>query len=182
MTNVLLGCAASAALHKACDLASKLTQKGHRVRTILTPNAAKLIAPQHFEALTGEPASSDEFDSAQRRTAMDHVDLGQWAELVLLAPASADLIGRIANGIASDLISTAVLVVPQDIPRLLAPAMNPTMLANPAVQRNLKRCLDDGWQLVDPTVGHMACGDAGAGRLAEPLDIVAAVERTLAGS
>jgi phosphopantothenoylcysteine decarboxylase/phosphopantothenate--cysteine ligase len=171
MSQIVLGCAASAALHKAADLASKLTQAGHRVRCVLTPNAARLIAPQHFEALTGEPASSEEFGSA-RRTAMDHIELSEWAELLLVAPASADVVGRLAQGIASDLLVTVALATPAAVPRLLCPAMNPNMIASPAVARNLAQLAADGWHLVEPGVGHMACGVHGRGRLAEPLEIL----------
>jgi phosphopantothenoylcysteine decarboxylase / phosphopantothenate---cysteine ligase len=179
MSQILLGCAASAALHKACDLASKLTQAGHRVRAVLTPRAAQLIAPQLFEALTGEPASVDEFH-AQRHAAMDHIDLAKWAEVVLIAPASADLIGRLAHGIATDLLVTAVLATAPKTPKFLCPAMNPNMLEQPAVQRNLAQLSADGWTVVEPGVGHMACGDGGKGRLPEPADIVALLKRALA--
>ncbi len=136
MAHLLLLCSASAALHKAVDLASKLTQAGHAVRAALTPSAAALVAPQLFEAVTGERAASGEFGE-QRRTAMDHIDLGLWAEIVVAAPASADLIGRLAHGISSDLPVSASLAVKPGAPRLLCPAMNPHMLENPAVARNL---------------------------------------------
>lgn len=179
MTNVVLCCAASAALHKGADLASKLTQAGYAVRVALTSHAARLISPQHFEALTGEPAGVDEFGSA-RRTAMDHIDLSEWAELLLVAPASASLIGQLANGLANDLPATIALATPMDVPRVLCPAMNPHMIANPAVERNLARLREDGWRLVEPGEGHMACGVHGRGRLAEPLEIVEVLRGVLA--
>jgi phosphopantothenoylcysteine decarboxylase / phosphopantothenate---cysteine ligase len=169
--NVLLGCSASAALHKGCDLASKLSQAGHRVRCVLTPRAAKLISPQLFEALTGEPAGSTEF-GPERRGAMDHIDLSQWADVIVVAPASADLIGRIANGIAGDLLTTTLLATPTSVPRLFSPAMNPIMWEAPAVRRNVARLIEDGWEQADPGSGHMACGVEGTGRMAEPLDLV----------
>lgn len=178
MSNVLLVCAASAALHKGCDLASKLTQAGHRVRAVLTPRAAQLVSPQLFQAVTGEPASSDEF-GAERRGAMDHVDLGAWAQAVVAAPASADLVGRLALGLAGDLAATAVLAVAPGVPRLLCPAMNPNMLANPAVQRNLGTLREHGWRVLEPGSGHLACGVEGPGRLAEPAEIVAALVELL---
>jgi phosphopantothenoylcysteine decarboxylase/phosphopantothenate--cysteine ligase len=180
MTNVLLGAGASAALHKGCDLASKLTQAGHRVRVVLTPRAAELIHPQLFEAVTGEPAASSEFGPV-RRGAMDHIDLARWAELVVVAPASADLVGRIANGLAGDLLTTALLAVPQGIARLLCPAMNPVMLAHPAVARNLGTLCEHGWRVLEPGAGHLACGDDGMGRLPETDEIVAAVAALVSG-
>lgn len=179
MTNVVLCCAASAALHKGADLASKLTQKGYVVRVCLTGHAARLIAPQHFEALTGQPAYGDEF-GARRQSAMDHIQLAEWADLLVYAPAGAGLIGQLANGLASDLPATVALATPLAVPRILCPAMNPHMLANPAVSRNLARLVEDGWRLVEPGEGHMACGVEGRGRLAEPAEIVAAVEGIVA--
>ena len=181
MTNILLVSGASAALHKATDLASKLAQRGHTVRCALTPRAAELINPQLFEAVTGEPAASTEF-GAERRGAMDHIDLAAWAELVVVAPASADLCSRIALGLAGDLATTALLAVPAGVPRLLCPAMNPNMWAAPAVQRNLDTLREDGWRVLDPEEGHMACRDEGRGRLPEVETILAAVDAADAGT
>ena len=179
MANILLCCGASVAIYKACDLASKLTQAGHAVRAVLTPSAAELLSPQLFEAVTGERAAVSEFGGG-RSGAMDHIQLGQWAELVLVAPASADLIGRLAHGLAGDLVTTAILACPVGRPRLLAPAMNPGMLAQPAVRRNLEQLRADGWTVIDPETGHMACGDAGSGRLPEPATLLKRVTEVLA--
>jgi len=178
VSHVLLGAAASVAIYKTCDLASQLAQAGHRVRCVLTPRAASLVSPQLFEAVTGEPAYVDEFAS-ERRAAMDHVDLAEWAEVLVVAPASADLIGRLAGGLAGDLLATAALALPQDVPRLLCPAMNPNMLAHPAVVRNLARLVEDGWRVLPPDEGRMACGVSGAGRLPEPAEIARAVRECL---
>ena len=180
MTRILLTCGASVAVYKACDLASKLTQDGNLVRTVLTPAAAKLISPQLFEAVTSQSAQSSEF-GAERRSAMDHIELAEWAELLLVAPASADLIARLALGLADDLATTVALAYASARPRLICPAMNPKMLVQPSVQRNLTQLREDGWHVLDPADGHMACGDAGPGRLPEPATIVARV-RELAGS
>ena len=166
MTQVLLGVSASAALYKACDLTSRLTKGGDEVRCVLTPNAAKLVSPQLFEALSGRPARVDEF-SAERSGAMDHIELGRWAEIVVLAPASADLIGQLAGGLAGCLLTTLVLAADPIVPRLLCPAMNPTMYQSLPVQRNLARCVEDGWSLHDPESGPVACGEEGPGRLAD---------------
>ena len=181
MANVLLCCSASVSVYKACDLASKLTQKGHRVRAVLTRNAARMVSPQLFEAVSGEPAFVSEWGD-DRRAAMDHIDLSKFADVVVVAPCSADLAGRLANGLADDLVTTTLLAVPADVPRLLCPAMNPNMLGHPAVRRNFDRLCEDGWRFVDAEAGHMACGDEGSGRLAEPPTIVEAVEAALGGS
>ncbi len=179
MSRVLLGVSASVALYKACDLASRLTQEGHEVRTVLTARAAELVSPQLFEAVTGQPAATSEFGPA-RRGAMDHIELARWAELLLVAPCTADLAARLAQGIADDLLCTAALATRAETPRLLAPAMNPTMLASPPVRRNLARLVEDGWALIEPERGHVACGEEGAGRLAEPAEIVRRVAEALA--
>jgi len=174
MTRVLLCASASVAVYKACDLASKLTQAGFEVESVLTPRAAQLVSPQLFEAVTGRAAHVDEF-AAGRRAAMDHIDLAEWAELLLVAPCSADLLARLALGLAGDLVGTVALAYPATSPRLLCPAMNPNMLAQPTVGRHVETLRGDGWQIMEPDEGHMACGVAGKGRLPEPADIVTRV-------
>jgi phosphopantothenoylcysteine decarboxylase/phosphopantothenate--cysteine ligase len=174
MTNIVLAAGASAALHKSCDLASKLAQDGHAVRAVLTRRAASLVSPQLFEALTGEAAWVDEFD-AGRRGGMDHISLAQWAQLFLVAPCPADLLSRLALGLADDLVTTVALALAPEIPRLVCPAMNPNMWAAPAVVRNRETLIADGWQLLEPGAGHMACGVEGQGRMMEPADILDAL-------
>jgi phosphopantothenoylcysteine decarboxylase/phosphopantothenate--cysteine ligase len=171
VTRILLGAGASVAVYKACDLASKLTQAGHSVRAVLTPRAAQLVSPQLFEAVTGEPAQVEEFGPA-RRGAMDHIELAAWGELLIVAPASADLVARLALGLADNLLTTVALALPASRPRMLCPAMNPTMLAAPPLQRHIATLRADGWQVLEPAVGHMACGDEGKGRLPEPAEIL----------
>jgi phosphopantothenoylcysteine synthetase/decarboxylase len=178
MTRVLLCCGASVAIYKACDLASKLTQAKHEVRVVLTRSAAKLIHPQLFEAVTSQPASVDEFGPA-RRGAMDHIELAKWAELLLVAPATADLVGKLSLGLADDLVTTVALAYPAGKPRLLCPAMNPQMLEQGSVRRNLANLRGDGWTILEPEEGHMACGDDGKGRLPEVETILARVRDLL---
>ncbi len=179
MAKILLGCGASVAIYKACDLASKLTQAGHQVRALLTPNAARLVSAQLFEAVCGEPAQVDEFGE-QRRGAMDHIELAKWGELLLVAPASAGLVARLAHGLADDLLGTVALALDARRPRILCPAMNPNMLGSRTVQRNLVTLREDGWEILEPEAGHMACGDEGKGRLADPQRIVERVAQRLA--
>jgi phosphopantothenoylcysteine decarboxylase/phosphopantothenate--cysteine ligase len=178
MSRILLCAGASVAIYKACDLASKLTQAGDSVRTVLTPAAAKLVSPQLFAAVTGQSAQASEFGD-ERRGAMDHIELAEWAELLLVAPASADLVGRLANGLADDLVATVALAFAHGRPRLVCPAMNPKMLEHPAVARNLARLREDGWEVLEPEAGHMACGDEGKGRLPEPATIQVRVRELL---
>lgn len=172
MTRILLGAGASVAVYKACDLASKLSQAGHTVRAVLTPRAAELLSPQLFEAVTGEPAQVDEFGPS-RRGAMDHIELATWAELLLVAPASADLVARLALGLGDTLLTTVALAFPGARPRMICPAMNPAMLAAAPLRRHLDTLREDGWQVLEPAEGHMACGDEGRGRLPEPAEILA---------
>ena len=179
MSRVLLLAGASVALYKACDLASKLAQAEHEVRVVLTPSAARLVSPQLFEALTGGPAQVSEFDEG-RRAAMDHIELARFAQLALVAPCTADLAARMAAGLGDDLVTTVLLALGPGVPRLLCPAMNPTMLGHPAVARNLARLAEDGWEILEPGEGHLACGEEGAGRLADPAAIVARIEELLA--
>lgn len=176
MTRVLLCASASVAIYKACDLASKLSQAGHSVRTLLTETATRLIHPQLFEAITGEPAAWTEF-GPDRRGAMDHIEFARWAEVAVVAPCTADLAARLALGLADDLVTTSLLALAPEVSRLLCPAANPAMLASPAFERNLARLREDGWEIVEPEVGHMACGEEGRGRLAAPERILAAIQR-----
>lgn len=178
MVRIALGCSASAALHKGADLSSKLTQSGHEVQVVLTARAAELISPQLFEALTSQPAHVAEFGAA-RKGAMDHIQLSQWVEMWVLAPAGADLIAKLAHGMADDLLTTAILATPSSVPRLLAPAMNPHMLGHPATKRNLNLLEGDGWRILGSGDGHMACGVHGSGRLLEPAEILARVAAEL---
>jgi phosphopantothenoylcysteine decarboxylase/phosphopantothenate--cysteine ligase len=178
MTRIVLAAGASAALHKGCDLASKLAQAGHEVRAVLTPRAAQLVAPQLFEALTGQPAFVEEFGPA-RAGAMDHIALAQWCQAFVVAPASADLVARLALGLASDLVTTVALALEPGTPRLLAPAMNPHMLAAAPIARHLATLTQDGWRVLAPGAGHLACGVQGSGRMAEPAEILSALRESL---
>jgi phosphopantothenoylcysteine decarboxylase/phosphopantothenate--cysteine ligase len=181
MTNVLLCAGASVAVYKACDLASKLTQAGDAVKVVLTPHAAELVSPQLFEAVTGERAHVSEF-SDRRHGAMDHIDLTDWGELLLVAPASGDLVSRLALGLGGDLVGTVSLAWHAGRPRLLCPAMNPHMLSAGPIQRHLETLRGDGWEIMEPGEGHMACGVDGRGRLPEPADIQARVRALAEGA
>jgi phosphopantothenoylcysteine decarboxylase/phosphopantothenate--cysteine ligase len=178
VANILLAVGASVAIHKACDLASKLAQDGHKVRAILTRSAAKLVSPQLFEALSGEPAYTDEFGDS-RKGGMDHIELAKWGQCLVVAPCTADLLARFALGLADDLVTTTALALPSGKPRLLCPAMNPEMLAAPPVRRHLEVLQGDGWQVLSPEAGRMACGAEGMGRLPEPQAIAAWIAKAM---
>ena len=151
---------------------------GHEAEDHLTPRAAELVSPQLFEALTGRPAQSDEFGE-HRAGGMDHITLAKWSEAFVVAPATADLVSRLALGLAGDLVATVALALEPQVPRLLCPAMNPNMLQAGPVARNLETLRSDGWNVFEPGSGHMACGDHGPGRMGEPPEIVAALKEIL---
>ena len=173
---VLLGISASIAAFKAAGLASALTKAGVTVQAVMTPRATDFIAPLTLEALTGNPCPVENIPSGPG-SAMEHIDLAKAADLVLVAPASADVIGRIANGLADDLLTTAILAC--TCPVLIAPAMNTHMFANPAVQANLTRLTGLGYEVLAPDSGRLACGDVGPGRMPDEQVLVARVLKRL---
>lgn len=181
--NILLGITGGIAAYKAVDLASKLTAAGAHVRTVMTEAACRLVGPKSFEAVTGFAVSTTMWDSPEEYT-INHIALADWADLVAVAPATADIIGKIANGICDDLLSTILCAcwpLTQSGRTLLAPAMNKNMWANPAVQNNVATIKEMGVQLIGPVEGRLACGDEGPGRMAEPKDIFEAIEKMASG-
>ncbi len=174
---VLLGVTGGIAAYKAAELASLLTKQGLAVRVVMTPAARKFIAPLTFAALTGNPVAGDMFDPAQEAE-ISHIELARWAQVIAVAPATADFLAKAANGLAGDLLSTLLLAA--DAPLVLAPAMNPHMFSHPAVQHNLAVLKERGALVVGPAAGRTACGEEGAGRMAEPAEIAACVSAALA--
>jgi phosphopantothenoylcysteine synthetase/decarboxylase len=172
--NILLGVTGGIAAYKAVDLASKLTGAGAHVRTALTANACQLVAPKSFEAVTGAPVFTSLWSDPQGHQ-MSHIALADWARIVVVAPATANIIAKVANGICDDLLST-VLCTCWATPTLFAPAMNTRMWENPAVQRNIAALRDMGVQMIGPTAGLLACGAEGMGRMAEPQEILSDIE------
>src|SRR5271154_1310676 len=174
---VLLIIGGGIAAYKSLDLIRRLQERGTQVRCILTAAAQHFITPLAAGALAGEPAYTDLFD-ARSEFDVGHIRLARDTDLIVVAPATADLIAKIAGGHADDLASAVLLAT--DKPILIAPAMNPQMWAAKATQRNLAQLAADGIRVVGPSSGEMAeRGEAGIGRMAEPLDIVAAVESIL---
>jgi phosphopantothenoylcysteine decarboxylase/phosphopantothenate--cysteine ligase len=172
--NILLGVTGGVAAYKAVDLASKLTAAGNRVRTVMTDNAREFVAPKSFEAVTQATAlttlwsAPDEFQSV-------HIALADWAQVVVVAPATANIIGKVVHGICDDLLSTTLCAC-WEKPTLYAPAMNTRMWANPAVQSNVEALKARGVETVGPASGRLACGTEGVGRMAEPSEILEALE------
>jgi phosphopantothenoylcysteine decarboxylase len=173
---ILLGVTGGVAAYKAADLASRLVQAGAKVSAVLTPAAKQFIGATTFEALTGRPVYSELF-APQEHFQGEHIGLARRAELIVIAPASADFLAKAAHGLADDLLTTLMLAA--TCPFVAAPAMNADMWAKPAVQRNVQQLRADGWQIVDPGDGWLSCGQIGPGRMAEPAEIVERVQRVL---
>lgn len=170
---VLLGVSGGIAAYKAADLCSKLVQHGAKVSVVMTQAAHQFIGATTFEALTNRPVNADPFE-ANEHFRGEHIGLAQRAEICIVAPATASTIARIAYGLSDDLLSTTLLVT--TAPVWVAPAMNCDMWAKPVVQRNIQLIKDDGVHIIDPEEGWLSCGQTGAGRMAAPETIVAALE------
>lgn len=169
---ILLGVTGGIAAFKAASLCSKLVQQGAEVRVIMTESATKFITELTLQALSKNPVYTDTFDEKNPMT-IAHIDLADWADLVLIAPATANIIGKMAAGIADDMLSSTLLAT--QAPIMLAPAMNVHMYVHPAVTRNLAELAARGVMMVEPGEGLLACGYTGKGRMEEPESIVAVV-------
>ncbi|MCD8361793.1 MAG: bifunctional phosphopantothenoylcysteine decarboxylase/phosphopantothenate--cysteine ligase CoaBC [Lachnospiraceae bacterium] len=174
---VLLGVTGSIAAYKIASLASALKKLHCDVQVIMTRNAQQFITPVTFETLTGHKCLTDTFDR-NFTFEVEHISVAKRADLVLVAPATANIIGKLAHGIADDMLSTTVLAC--RCPLLLSPAMNTAMYENPVVQDNLATLKRYGWQIIEPASGHLACGDTGAGKMPEPETLLSYITRELA--
>lgn len=166
--NLVLGISGGIAAYKCADLVRRLSERGFNVRVVLTPAAKEFITPMTLQAVSGNPVHDDLFDPAAE-AAMGHIDLAKWADYLLIAPATANTLAKLAHGEADNLLTTIVLAT--QAPIIVAPAMNQQMWANKTTQRNLKKMKEAGVLVLGPGVGEQACGDIGAGRMLEPLDI-----------
>ncbi|NOG30629.1 bifunctional phosphopantothenoylcysteine decarboxylase/phosphopantothenate--cysteine ligase CoaBC [Halomonas sp. TBZ9] len=162
---VLLGVSGGIAAYKSALIVRLLKQAGCDVRVVMTQGAQAFITPMTLQALSGEEVRTSLLDP-QAEAGMGHIELARWADLIVIAPATADLMARLAQGMADDLLTTLCLA--SDAPRLMAPAMNQAMWRHLATQRNLRTLSEDGWQMIGPAAGEQACGDTGLGRMSEP--------------
>jgi phosphopantothenoylcysteine decarboxylase/phosphopantothenate--cysteine ligase len=170
--NVLLAVSGGIAAYKAATVASKLYQSGYEVKVILTDSAQKFITPLTFQTLTRQEVYTDTFEEKEP-SVVSHIDIADWADLVLIAPATANVIGKLANGIADDMLTTTLLATKADV--LIAPAMNVNMFNHPAVKKNMETLASFGWRFIEPNEGLLACGWIGKGRLAEPEELIQSV-------
>jgi phosphopantothenoylcysteine decarboxylase/phosphopantothenate--cysteine ligase len=169
---ILVGLSGGIACYKACDLVRLLVRDGARVRVVMTASAREFVAPLTLQALSGQPVATDTFSLTQE-SEIGHIRLADEAEVVVIAPATANVIAKLAHGLADDLLCTVLLAT--RAPLLLAPAMNVHMWEHAATQANLRTLVERGAEVVGPGSGSLACGYEGAGRLAEPAEIVEAV-------
>jgi phosphopantothenoylcysteine decarboxylase/phosphopantothenate--cysteine ligase len=172
--NILLGITGGIAAYKVVDLASKLGAAGAGVRTVMTDGACQLVGPKSFEAVTRAPVYTSLWSDPQGHEAA-HISLADWAQIVVVAPATANILGKVAHGICDDLLSTTLCTC-WATPMLFAPAMNTRMWENPVTQRNLETLRGMGVRMIGPVAGRLACGTEGMGRLAEPQEILTAIE------
>jgi phosphopantothenoylcysteine decarboxylase len=170
---IILGVTGGIAAYKSADLASKLVQAGAAVSVVMTDAAQEFVGPVTFEALTNRPVNADLFSPSEHFQG-EHIGLARRGELMVIAPATANCLAKLAHGLADDLLSTLALAFSG--PVLLCPAMNSEMWNKPSVQRNIAQLKADGYIFVEPASGWLSCGTVGPGRMAEPLEIMVAVE------
>ena len=174
---VVLGVTGSIAAYKIANLASSLVKKGTNVHVIMTKNATNFINPITFETLTGNKCLVDTFDR-NFEFSVEHVSLAKQADIFMVAPASANVIGKIANGIADDMLITTIMAC--KCHKVISPAMNTNMFENPIVQDNLEKLRNYGYEVIDPASGYLACGDTGAGKMPEPTVLESYIMKNIA--
>jgi phosphopantothenoylcysteine decarboxylase/phosphopantothenate--cysteine ligase len=169
---VLLAVSGGIAAYKAATVASRLYQGGYDVKVILTESAQKFITPLTFQTLTRQDVYTDTFEE-KNPSVVSHIELADWADLVLIAPATANIIGKLANGIVDDMLTTTLMATKADV--FVAPAMNVNMFNHPAVTNNMETLATFGYRFIEPNEGLLACGWIGKGRLAEPEELIEVV-------
>ena len=178
MKKIILGVSGSIAAYKAADITNRLAEAGHEVNVVMTRAGAAFITPLTMQSLSKRPVYTDVLQE-QDPTQIVHINLTQSADCFLVAPATANIIGKIAHGIADDMLSSMAVALLPSTPKLIAPAMNMVMYASDAVQENLAILENRGWTVIEPRESRLACGDVGKGALATVDTITAAVETVL---
>ncbi len=174
---ILLGVTGGIAVYKSPDLVRRLIERGCEVQVAMTDAAQRFVGPVTFQAVSGNPTRTDLWD-VDAEAAMGHIELARWADLVIIAPASADFLARMTHGLADELLTTLCLAT--EAPIVVAPAMNHVMWSNTATQDNMETLKTRGVHVIGPAEGDQACGETGPGRMVEPMEIVNQVEELLA--
>ena len=172
---IVLGVTGSISAYKAADIANRLHKDGHDVHVVMTDGAKEFITPLTLQTLSKNKVHANEFEEYDP-TIVKHIDLAGNADVVLIAPATANIIGKIANGIADDLLTAVTMAAANQAKVIIAPAMNTNMYENPIVQGNIEKLKGLGYQFIDPKESHLACGTTGKGALADVDDIVRITE------
>ncbi|RMH29167.1 MAG: hypothetical protein D6693_02345 [Planctomycetota bacterium] len=176
---VLVGVTGGIAAYKTCHVVSRLVQAGAEVTVLMTESAARFVGPETFRALSGRPVFTSPWDTADGQD-VQHVDLARSADAAVVAPATMNCLGKLAHGLCDDAVTVALAAVDRaTTPVLLAPAMNAAMWAQPSTRRNVERLVADGFTVVGPGEGWQACRSEGAGRMAEPDEVLAALARAV---
>ena len=173
--NIVLGVTGSIAAYKAADIISRLKKLGHEVDVILTESGSRIITPITLQTLSKNKVYMDMFEEITPKE-VKHISLAEKADLMLIAPATANIIGKIANGIADDFLSTVVMAAANTTPVYIAPAMNTNMYENPIVQANIEKLRSYGYRFIEPKESLLACGTVGKGALADVEDILKVIE------
>lgn len=174
--NIVLGVTGGIAAYKACDIVSRFKKLGANIDVIMTKSATEMVNPHTFQVLSQNPVIVDTF-TTPRYWDIEHISLAQKADVLLIAPATANIIGKVASGIADDMLSTTIMASTSKI--IFAPAMNTKMYENKIVQQNIEKLISLGYKFIDPSSGRLACGDVGKGKLADVDNIVEAVKNII---
>lgn len=173
---IVLGVTGGIACYKACEIVSRLKKLGADIKVVMTKNSQNFVAPLSFETLSNNPVVTDTF-KRDNSWEVEHISLAKFAEIIVIAPATANIIGKVASGICDDMLTTTIMASKAKI--LFCPAMNTSMYNNVIYRENEKKLRALGYKFVDPTIGWLACGDTGAGKMSEPIDIVHEIEKIL---
>lgn len=174
---ILIGVSGGIAAYKVCEVVRLFVKADYEVKVVMTENAKEFVRPLTFEVLSKNPVPRGMFES-RHDPQVSHIEISAWCDHFLIAPATANIIGKLASGIADDLLTTMALALPSTVTRWLAPAMNSNMWKNSIVQKNMKTLcedMDNNYQVIDPVKKELACGDFGVGGLADPESIVNAI-------
>lgn len=174
--NIVIGVTGGIAAYKACDIVGYYRKQGYNVDVIMTKNACEFITPLTLETLSGNKVVTDTFDRPDHME-VEHISLANKADLFIVIPATANIIGKVANGIADDMLSTTIMAT--KAPVIFAPAMNTNMYENPIVQKNMSTLESFGYRFIEPDVGRLACGDTGIGKLASKEKIIKYINKEM---
>ncbi|MGX6961316.1 phosphopantothenoylcysteine decarboxylase [Vagococcus xieshaowenii] len=180
MANILMGVSGSISAYKAADIVSSLSKQHHHINVMMTKSSTEFITPLTLQSLSKNYVYTNVMEE-QHPEVISHIELAKQADVFIIAPATANIIGKLANGIADDIVTATALALPNNAtPKFIAPAMNTNMYLHPAVQKNLQTLVSYGYQIIEPKESLLACGDYGKGALADVQDIVEAINQIIA--